>query len=113
MNKFEFIKYEPTPSEKHLGIATVKLYGKIIARFKIVNTKDGSTFFPASPSLKLGESYVNAITLDSNSEKEELDAIIKSNVKAILNGETFKATAVPLQYQTQPEQMSFLDSCPF
>lgn len=81
MNSFEFIKYEPTPEEKHLGVATVKLYGKIIARFKIIPSKDGTSFFPVAPSIKLGETYMSGFTLDSMSEKEELDAIIKVNVR--------------------------------
>lgn len=109
MNKFEFIKYEPTPSEKHLGVATVKLYGKLIAKFKIVPTKDGQNFFPAAPSLKIGEQYHNCLMLDSNSEKEELDNLIKHHVKAILNG----AKPAPQYQPTENPQMSFLDSCPF
>ncbi len=109
MNKFEFIKYEPTPQEKHLGIATVKIFGKIIAKFKIVPTKDGSSFFPASPSLKIGEGYVSAFTMDSVSEKEELDSLIKLNVRRCMSGETIQAPLCETQYQ----QASFLDGCPF
>ena len=81
MNKFEFISYTPTPTEKQLGIATVKIYGRIIARFKIVQTKDGLNSFPAAPSIKIGEQYFPAFMLDSSSEKEELDHFIKLNVK--------------------------------
>jgi hypothetical protein len=105
--KFEFIKYEPTPSEKHLGIATIKLYGKLLARFKIVPTKDGSSFFPAAASYKVGDRYESSLILDSNSEKEELDALIKYQVKLILDGG--KPALAPQQMQ----QTTFLDGCPF
>ncbi len=109
MSKFEFIKFEPTPTEKHFGIATVKLFDKVIAKFKMINTKDGSAFFPAAPSLKLGESYVSAFMLDSQSEKEELDNLIKHNVRQALNGGAQKAPPQQQQYQ----QTSFTEECPF
>ena len=104
---FEFKKYEPTPNEKHLGIATVKLYGKIIARFKIIPTKDGTSFFPASGSFKIGEKYESCLTLDSTSEKEELDAMIKAHVRSIQGGG--QIVQPPPQYQ----QMAFTSECPF
>jgi len=108
--KFEFIKYEPTPQEKHLGIATVKLYGKIIARYKIVPTKDGTSFFPAAASYKVGDRYESCLILDSNSEKEELDAMIKANVRSIQGGGQISQTT---QRQPQYEQTSFINECPF
>ncbi len=119
--KFEFIKYEPTPQEKHLGIATVKLYGKIIARYKIVPTKDGTSFFPAAASYKEGDRYESCLILDSNSEKEELDAMIKANVRAYQGGAKVAMTgnAFSDDYRpsppTQPkyEQTSFIQECPF
>ena len=107
MNKFEFIKYEPTPNEKHMGIATVNLYGKILAKFKIVPTKDGSNFFPASPSVKVGDSYCSALVLDSNIDKEEMDMLIKTRVKHYLNPQSTPAYQPP-----PPEQLSFLDEEP-
>jgi len=91
MNHIEFVRYEPTPGERHLGIATVKLYGKIILRYKIVPTKDGSSFFPAPASYKMPgtagteDRYVHAFTLDSNSEREDLETLIKAHVRPHLN----------------------------
>jgi len=87
MSQFEFMKYEPTPSEKHMGIATVKAFeGKITLRYKIVPNKDGSGFFPASASYKMpqvsGEDvYIGAFLLDSRSDEEEMNALIRANVK--------------------------------
>ncbi len=106
-NKFEFLKYELTPGEKHLGIATVKLYGKMLAKYKIVPTKDGSAFFPAAPSIKIGDKYESCIMLDSNSDKQELDTLIKANV-AGNRSEPQVAPPIP-----KYEQTTFLDGCPF
>lgn len=107
MSKFEFIRYEPVQDEKHLGIATVKLYDKIIAKFKIVPNKDGNSFFPAAPSVKIGEKYSSAILLDSNFDKEELDTLIKECVRAAMNGVSL---ATPQPTYMQP---TFLPECPF
>lgn len=96
---FEFIDYIATPEEKHLGIARVKAWGKIVLRFKIVPTKDGSSFFPAAASYKIIENgterYVPAFILDSNSDKEDLESLIKSNVRRFTLGASidFKGTS--------------------
>ena len=85
MQDFQFLKYQPTPNEKHLGIATVKAYGKIILRYKIIPTKDGSSFFPCAASYKMpDDSYISAFILDSNSENEELTSLIKTHIKKFL-----------------------------
>ncbi len=99
MNKFEFIKYEETPTEKHMGIATVNLYGKVIGKYKIVRTKDGTNFFCASPSIKMLDKYDNVITIDSSVDKQELDNLIKENVRKCMSPHTAKP--------------SNLDGCPF
>lgn len=84
MSNFEFISYELTPKEKYLGIATIKAYGKIMLRYKIVNTKDGTGTFPAIASYKKDdESYVNAFLIDSRCEEEEVQSLIKRNIKPI------------------------------
>ena len=84
MSNLEFLSFISTPGEKYIGIATVKLYGKIILRYKIVPTKEGSTYFPAPASYKAGEEYVHAFMLDSHSENEELKKLIMHNVKLAL-----------------------------
>lgn len=90
MNQIEFVKYEKVNDEKYLGIATVKLYGKIILRYKIVMNKDGSGFFPAPASYKnpsYPEQYYSCFMLDSNSEKEEVENCIRANVKRFMQAE--------------------------
>jgi len=87
MSLIEFIKYEPTPTEKHLGVASVKLYGKIILRYKIVPNKDGSSYFATPASYKMStppgtpDKYCEAFMLDSNFEKEEIMSLIHENVR--------------------------------
>lgn len=103
MNKFEFLKYEETPNEKHLGIATVNLYGKVLGKFKVVRTKDGANFFCASPSVRSpskADQYENVITIDSSTDKQELDNLIKDNVRRCMSPHT----------EVKP---SNLDGCPF
>ncbi len=82
---FEFKSYTPTPTEKHLGIAEIKAYGKFMLRYKIIQKKDGQGIFPAPATYKLTEMgqerYVPAFTLDSNSDKEECEGIIIANVR--------------------------------
>jgi len=89
MSQFEFVKYEATPGEKHLGIATMKAFGKIVLRYKIVPNKDGSGFFAASASYKMpsngGEdAYISAFLLDSRSDEEEMTAMVRANVKKFI-----------------------------
>lgn len=113
MNKFEFLNYTPTPGEKHLGIATVRIYGKIICRYKIVPTKDGSGFFPAAPSVKIGEGeqpYKSAFELDSRSEYEELTEIVKKHVRQAMLPSKNSAS---VQITEPATDMPYLDGCPF
>lgn len=101
MNICEFISYVKTPLEKHLGIATVKLYGKIILRFKIVQTKDGKSTFPNAASYKItddsGERYIPAFMLDSRSEQEEVENIIRVGVKKSLLEHPQHQSHAPIQ----------------
>lgn len=87
---FKFIKYEPTPNEKHLGIATVKAYDKIILRYKIVQTKDGTGIFPAPASYKMSlngeDRYISAFTVDSVSDNDDLSAMIKREASKAISG---------------------------
>lgn len=86
MNIFEFLSYEATPTEKYLGIATVRAWGKIILKFKIVPGKDGRGFFAAVAAYKNGvkpdgkDKYDDAFTIDSNYEAGELKKLIEDNV---------------------------------
>jgi hypothetical protein len=77
--KYEFIQYTPTPGEKHLGIAEVRVYGAItiVLRYKIIAKRDGTGCFPACSSYKMpnrmpGEEYESCFVIDSRSENEAI-----------------------------------------
>lgn len=88
---FEFKSYIQTPNDQYmLGVAKVKIYGKVIACYKHVKTKDGtSTFFcPQNYTLTdaMGEKkYIPCVQLDSRDEEEELYEFIRSNVHRVLS----------------------------
>lgn len=112
MSQFEFMKYEATPGEKHLGIATVKAFGKIVLRYKIVPNKDGSGFFPASASYKMPkvgdeDVYIGAFLLDSRSDEEEMNALIRAGVKGKLTAQVANPSAFA------PAPSNFSEDCPF
>ncbi len=105
MNDIEFLNYLPTPEEQYfMGIATVRLYGRIILKYKVIEKKDGSGFFVASPNyrLPLGENgdlkYVDAIMLDSRMEHDELMNIIRNGVNRSISPQPQQ------QYQPPPPQ---------
>ncbi len=93
MSEFKFIKYEATPTEKHLGIMTVSVIEgnfKIILRYKIVKTKDGNAIFPSAPSYKMsgeGEDarYITAFCLDSHADQELLLDFVKEKMMDIMS----------------------------
>lgn len=108
MNNFEFLSYDAVTGEKFLGIATVRAWGKIILRYKIVPTKDGKGIFPASSSIKNGEKYENSFMLDSNYENQALVALIKDKVCDCLTGKPLEAPS-PNKGPSSPSD----DDCPF
>lgn len=103
MNNFEFIKYEPTPNGKQLGIVTAKAYNKIILRLKVVSKKEGSGYFPTAPAIRLGDDsnpiYLAAFILDSRSDEEEFIQVIRNGIK-------------PYFTETEEDQVA-TDACPF
>lgn len=82
MSNFEFIDYKATPGEKHIAIVSIKAYGKILLRFKMVPTKDGTGYWPASSRLKLVDSqgqdaYLDCFTIDSRIDHEQMIDFVK------------------------------------
>jgi hypothetical protein len=86
MQPFEFLDYTPTPNERHLGIATIRAYGKIILKYKIISGKDGRGFFISPGSYKVGagpdgkDLYEKCFMIDSNYENSQAEACIKANI---------------------------------
>lgn len=89
-NNFEFKNYIPTPNDQYmLGVAKVKLYGKVVANFKHVKTKDGQGDFFCSASYSIldatGEKkYISCVLLDSRDDEEALMEFIRENVHAVI-----------------------------
>lgn len=101
-NNFEFKNYIPTPNDQYmLGIAKVKLYGKVIANFKHCKTKDGQGDFFCSASYSMtdggGEKkYISCVMLDSRDDEDELQEFIREHVKAAIA----QRSALKAQQQT-------------
>ena len=99
MNQIEFIKYEATPGEKHMGIATIKMYGKIVLRYKLMPNKDGSNYFLGCASYKItsgGEdSYLSAFVIDSRAEEEEINQVVRSHLKKFMGPQAPKVETAP------------------
>lgn len=121
---FEFKSYTPTPNDQYmLGIAKVKLYGKIIANYKHVKTKDGSSSFFCTQNymmidpLTQEKKYIPCVMLDSRDDEQDLLDYIRDCVNKVLSQRSaHQAQAVqPLTgsyyphgmvQQTQPNTMS-------
>lgn len=111
----EFIGYTPTPSEKYLGIATVKIYGKVLLRYKVIPRNDGTSIFFAPPSIRLpavdGADYVPSFILDSQIDEEEIFALIRRNIKQ--SEQRTPNIDAPASYRHQPLPTSTYDEVPF
>ena len=88
MSEFEFVSFEETPLEKHLGIVSVKAYGKILLRYKAIPTKEGNGYF-FSPFRSLVEKdgekiYTPAFIIDSQIDAEEVNALLRAGIKKSL-----------------------------
>lgn len=97
---FKFKSYTATPGEKHLGVVSIVAYDKIVLRYKIVPNKEGGGYFACPASYKLAatgpkDDYVSAFTLDSNSDKEDLDLLIRQWIKPYMNGNAEASVFAP------------------
>lgn len=100
MSDFKFISYKPTPDDQYmLGIATVKLYDKVVVRYKLVQSKDGKGNFFCVANYTLTEhgekKYLPCVIMDSNSDKELLEDFIRENVNRLTNPTRVNTQANP------------------
>ena len=91
-NQFEFKSYIPTPNDQYgmLGLAKVKLYGKIVITFKHVKTKDGNSSFFCTNNYTLTDAmgekkYLPCVLLDSRDDDQELQDFIRDNVNKTIS----------------------------
>lgn len=114
---FEFLKYEPAsnPEDKHLGIATIRAWGKIILKYKVSPKKDGG-FYIKTGSYKQGydhikqqDKYYEYFLIDSAYDKETIEELVCAKVyDAIManqkSADDFRASLVAPQAPTSPSQ---------
>lgn len=87
---FEFKSYTPTPTDQYmLGIAKVKLYGKLIVNFKHVKTKDGTGSFFCTQNYTTTEpsgekKYLPCVQLTDRDEEEMLLEYVRQQVNYII-----------------------------
>ena len=110
MNNIEFISYKQTPDDIYmLCIAKVRLYGKLVVRYKLVQSKDGKGNFFCVANYTLQEhgekKYLPCFIMDSNAEKELLEDFIRDNVNAVINaGGRVNPKASPSTHEVANEQ---------
>jgi len=83
--EIEFLKFDKTPQEKHLGIATIRVERRFIFRFKIMQNPKGEGYFLNAPAMKIDEKYWPAFAFDSSFESDSVKEFVLSKVKSILN----------------------------
>ncbi len=109
MNNFEFKSYTPTPTDQYmLGIAKIKLYGRIVVNFKHVKTKDGAATFYCTNNYTLTDSlgekkYLPCVQLDSRDDEELLMDFIRENVNTAIQ----QRSAHKAQQSSQPQEIHY------
>ncbi len=104
MSNYKFISYTKTPGEKHWGIAAISVDDKILLRYKIMPNKEGNSFYPVPASYKIDDTYVPAITIDSNIQKEEIETLIRTWVKKAISSYNSSRPGIPDNSNQQKKQ---------
>lgn len=121
MEKFEFVSFEPTPSEKHVGILTVRIRGPVVmvVRYKIVQKKDGSGHFPTVASYKMPnrnqtDEYDECFMLDSRSDHDQMTKFIMHHFSQWQKSQKFPSEASnwDAKQQEQPNPNYLLNRQP-
>ena len=111
-NNFEFKSYTPTPNDQYmLGIAKVKLYGRLMVNFKHVKTKDGSgTFFCTNNYTTLDASgekkYLPCVQINDRDEEETLMEYIRESVNRVMTQRSALQNQAPQQQVYYPHGMT-------
>ena len=114
----QFLKYVPVQGEKHLGIAIVRWLGKIILRYKVMTSQDGSGYWVAAGSAKIGvkrdgkDNYEEWFQLDSSYDRDEMKEFILQHVEPILAQKQASVFAPPPQQNYAPQQGQYQQQQP-
>ena len=104
----QFLKYVPVTGEKHLGIAIVRYFGKIILRYKVMASQEGG-YWVSPGSAKIGvkrdgkDNYEEWFQLDSSFDRDEMKDFILSHVEPILAQKQGSVFAPQPAYGAQPQ----------
>lgn len=84
----QFLKYIPTPGEKAVGIAVIRMDRKFIFRFRILPSEQGG-YWITTAAMKTGvyngkDKYEDAFQFDSTYEKDEVHAFVLQHVEAAM-----------------------------
>jgi hypothetical protein len=104
MSNYKFISYTKTPEEKHWGIAFVSIDDKILLGYKIMPNKEGTNFNPLPASYKIDDTYVPVFTIDSNIQKLEIEALVRSCVKKHISSYNSSLPGIPDNSNQQKKQ---------
>ena len=101
----KFLRFDATPGEKHLGIATIRIEEgvRIILRFKVQPKEGGGYYYqPASHKISAHgkDSYYPAFSLDSTYEYDEMKEFLAVHVEPILQQQN--GSSVFSQAQARP-----------
>lgn len=112
MNPFEFLSFEPISGEKIFGIVTIRAWGKIIIKFRVIPKKDG-TPFASVPTFKNGlnadggDKYDKVFIIDSAYEKKMLDDLIEKNLAGKVQNQAIQNRPVYTQPPIQNNQQNW------
>lgn len=89
--EMQFLKYTPVTGEKFLGIAVIRWLGKIILRFKIMeSTQPGGGYWATAGSAKVGirpdgkDNYEEWYQIDSSYDRDQIKDFVLMHVETIL-----------------------------
>lgn len=117
--RHDYLKYIPTPGEKHVGVAVIRTtfddpqQSKIITAFKILPSEKGG-YWVNGAALKTGvgpngkDTYLDSFRHDSSYENDELRAFVLMHSEAEMNksGASVFGTASPSAHQQQAPRPS-------
>ena len=113
---FQFLKFDLTPGEKYLGIATIRVdfgQAKMVLRHKITPKEDGGFYCQAAchKISALGkDTYVPSFSLDSSYDSEEMRHFVLTNVEQIMQQTQSKSvfgSPAQQQFSQPPQQQNF------
>jgi len=117
-SEMQFLKYVPVQGEKFLGIAVMRWLGKIILRFKVMeSTQPGGGYWVSAGSAKVGvkhdgkDNYEEWYQIDSSYDRDIVKEFVLMHVEPILRqsrasifGGQSSQPMLPPAYTQQPQQ---------